>query len=202
MRECSPSMCSVWNPMTDLHQPPAGSDSTLAREERRAWTRALSVAGPTVLMAVFVAPRIGRIGWLVVACGVGPAAVFTLVGYYTGVARRGLRQGCREVLVVGWTRIPDGCNFAVFPADADPHEVSPEFVLRIPTLRDTAKSLAWLCGTPKRSRFHALALLRLDGVVLGIGRVRSDRSSRKVWARRHSPTPRWIGGPPSTPPDV
>jgi len=180
--------------------------ANLARSERRTWAVVVaSSLGTFAALALLAAvPQVPEdlsaalVGLLAVV-----AVLFTIVAYRTGVARRGLRKGCREVLAVGWTRAPDGCNYAVFTRDVDPAGAEPELVIRLPTRRQTRSSVAFLCGSTKPSRWGATALLAPDGELLALGRVRSRASGQKVWRRRHAPTPWWSAGENlASPPDL
>jgi hypothetical protein len=161
----------------------AGS-ANLAREERRAWGVALASTLLSLAVLFFLSgrPKAGALGLLVCV-----AAFAAFQAYQTRYARQRLRDGCREVLAVGWTRYPDGCNYAVFGPGADPGIAEPELVVRLHTRRRTRTSPAFLCGRTTPSRWRSVALLDPDGEVLGVGRVRPTASAEKVWRRRHSP---------------
>jgi hypothetical protein len=157
--------------------------ANLAREERRAWGVALvgAILSPTAV--VFLPERLRpAVGILVIV-----AVLYAFQAYQTRYARRRMKDGCREVLAVGWTRYPDGCNYALFAPDANPVTAEPELVVRLPTRRRTTSSPAWLCGRTEPSRWRAVALLDPEGDVLGVGGVRHTASGEKVWRRRRAP---------------
>lgn len=173
------------------HDEPPRAKAALAAAERRAWRVAL----PLLLLSVvaFAVP-VGPVQLLAAALFTG-SAVFGLQAYRTRTAKRHLRNGCMaEVLAVGWTRVPDGCNYAIFPPESDPTEREPDLVIRLPRAVATGTQRAWLCGSSEPSLVGGVALIDRSGRVVAVGRVRSPRSGAKVWARRHAPTPRWMGG--------
>jgi hypothetical protein len=135
----------------------------------------------------------GRLQLLGLTCAV-VAIVLWLTAYRIHFARRALTKDGRKVLAVGWARVPDGCNFAIFPIGVDPATAEPDLVVRLPRIRPTVMTRALFYGSSTPSMFSGVALLHRDGSVLGAGRVRSHRSAKKVWARRNERTPRWMSG--------
>jgi hypothetical protein len=176
--------------------------ANLAQGERLAWVVVLvsvlvgGVSSASLYGAAVIPWLPGEVAAAVSGLSVVGTVFFTLAGFRTHLARRSLKQGCREVLAVGWMKPPDGCNYAVFQRDANPAESDPDLVLRLPVRRRTVKSLAFLCGSTRPSRFRsAAALLSPDGTVLGVGRVRPTANGQEVWRRRHAPAPWWWTGP-------
>jgi hypothetical protein len=176
-----------------------GAETVLKRAERRAWT----VVAACALAAIVGLGLPAAVAAPLLALGLTVAAIYSWAALRTRAARRGLRHGCRAVLAVGWTRVPDGCNYALFAPDADAAATEPELVIRLPTRREVTTGPGVLWGSTRASRWNSVALLKEDGGLLGVGRVRPSAGGRKVWERRHSPTPWWaIGGSLNEPPDV
>jgi hypothetical protein len=84
-------------------------------------------------------------GWLL-----GTAAV------RARMARRAMGAGCREVYAVGWTRVPDGVNYAVFSPGADPEAAEPQLVLRLPAHDHERSALLRLDEALPARRFGAV----------------------------------------------
>jgi hypothetical protein len=181
----------------NLAPPPVNAASNLATYERRTWGVVLgcTTGGFVALVATSVV-RVPEGLAVVVATFLLTVAFFFAIGAVrTRIARRGLTRGCREVFAVGWTRSPDGCNYAVFNRTVDPATGGdPELVLRLPTRRGVTSSLAFLCGETRPSRWGAASLFSADGEVLGAGRVLPTARGQKIWRRRHAPTPWWSAG--------
>jgi hypothetical protein len=150
------------------------------------WSATIALA----LVAVTATLTWSRLpGTLAMILVLGPALFVVIVGvaaFRTSMARRKMAQGCRAILAVGWTRYPDGCNYAVFSPEADPATDDPKLVVRLPLRRRTVVSPALLCGPTRPSRLHAASLFAPDGHFLGAGRVRPQASGLKVWRRRGS----------------
>src|SRR5438105_10398337 len=108
----------------DTELPPAKAAVNLARSERRTWGVAV---GCTVGAVVALASSIVGVpeGLTVVAATASVTVAFLVIiaGYRVHLARRGLSLGCREVFAVGWARVPDGFNYAVFNREVDPAKV-------------------------------------------------------------------------------
>jgi hypothetical protein len=175
---------------------PAMADTCLSRAVRQALKRvAQFVGGAFVLVAVEAAlswPTSGRLQgviWGLVGAFALISFAYALTAIRAQKVRTSLGHGCLRVLAVGWTRSPDGCNFAVFPPDADPAISEPALVVRLATIRSTMTGHALLAGELRRGK--AVAIFTPGGEVLAVGRVRGDARAQRVWARRKRKTPWW-----------
>jgi hypothetical protein len=174
--------------------PPPSAEASLRKTEADAVRRAAQfAAGGIPLLAV--AAVISELAnwqaatpfWSFGAAGVLLPVLYVSTARRARAVRRMLSHGCVSVVAVGWTRSPDGCNFAIFPPDANPSATEPSAVIRLSTIRPTATTAALLAGELRRSK--PVALFTTDGQALAVGRVRSRSRAQRVWARRNSTTP-------------
>jgi hypothetical protein len=137
------------------------------------------------------------------AIGIGFALVslfFIWAVFRLQMARRSLAGPYLRVWAVGWSRAPDGCNYALFDPDDTSHE-RPEWVLRLPIVRPVQSAAATLCGSPRPGAvLDSHALIDLDGNLIAAGRVVTADVGQKRWDRRHKPKSRWVAGPAPKPP--
>jgi hypothetical protein len=185
-------MLSAVSALTEELVPvPAAAASELLSVARRSRQRALWLAGAGLLCALLaVLFRSVAVG--AVAAGAAAfAAVFGLAAVHALRAGRQLASGCRRVLLVGWLRVPDSCNYAVFAPGEEPTTAAVDVVVRLTTVQPPRTLEGLLVAQP--SRLRSAALFTEDGELLCVGRFRRPRSARRVWARRDRPTPRWIG---------
>ncbi|HEY1479090.1 MAG TPA: hypothetical protein VGF46_03640 [Gaiellales bacterium] len=173
--------------MAALVKTPAATAKNLRDEVRRSAVRAgviafiaLTLGGVLEHSSVVIAIGL-TLGGLIVC------AVFALVAIRANRIRRRLPGECRQVLAVGWTREPDGSNYALFRSGREGAE--PDLVLRLTTSRQVGTSRALLLGASDEQR--TTALLTGDGGILAIGTLRRPESARRAWARRDEPRPWW-----------
>jgi hypothetical protein len=171
-------------------EPPAAARN-LAVEARDSAIRAgvlafiALVVGGVVQHAVVVIAIGLTLGGLLVA------AVYALIALRAFSVWRHMPAEARRVTVIGWTRAPDGTNYAIFPTGSDTGSTAPELVLKLTRARDVVQTRAFLLdadGTRGRA-----ALVDDKGTVLAVGRLRGAASAQKVWQRRREPTPWWAG---------
>jgi hypothetical protein len=180
---------------------PSSARAVLGREERRAWGTAgwLALGAPVAAAAAYGTSW--PVLWGVTLIAVLAASIFALTGIRTRRVRSGLAAGCLIAFVVGWTRIPDGCHFAVFPLGVDPSSSDPQFVVRLATIRPTPMTEALVAGGTKAK--GPVAIFTPDGEVVAVGSVCRKSRGRRVWARRHRATPWWSIDPGrNSPPGV
>ena len=140
-------------------------------------------------VAATIAVASGRAGlWAVTVGTLLVASFFVLTALRSRRVRAELGKGCLRVAVVGWTRAPDGCNFALFLSGDDPADGGdPDFVVRLATKRPTTMTEALVAG--EFSAQSPVAILSSDGEDVEVGRVRDVWSASRVWARRNEGTP-------------
>jgi hypothetical protein len=142
-----------------------------------------------------VAPLLWAIGAAVVCVG----AIFGVSAARAGSVRR-RRAGCHRAAIVGWVRVPDGCNFAVFDDGVASALDDPSFVVRLPLVRPALVADAVVARSDGMR--SSCALFHADRRLIGIGRMRSAPGGRRVWQRRHRRAPKWIGRGPWEPPAI
>ena len=177
-----------------VHEPPPqDADLPLAAEARKRGgiATALVLAGLVVLPLAYTSGAPGL--WTIAVCVPALGLLFGSAARRALVIRRALPKPCRSVLAVGWTRTPDGCNYAVFPPGAAPARIEPTLVIRLTLVRATTTTHALLVGSTRPHR--SAALVSPDGDLVGVGRVLRSSRARKVWAGRHRSTPRWVMDP-------
>ncbi len=167
----------------------------LRREERRSWLNAvlLLAAGAAAVVIATTVYSSGLI-WGVVLAAPLIATFFMLTATRARYVRLSLRNEYRRVLAVGWSRAPDGCNYAVFPLDSDTTTRDPDLVIRLATVRPTRTTVALLADAPAWP-WDAAALFAEDGEILAVGRVRKHDNGVRVWSRRNQDTPWWSMNP-------
>jgi hypothetical protein len=109
-------------------EPPAEGAQNLRAETRRWATITLALLAGGLLLALILPAKVRYLA-------IGPAAAALIAGllaYRCFLARHALRDGGRRVGVVGWIRVPDACNFAVFRLGVDMRHAKPELVIRLP----------------------------------------------------------------------
>jgi hypothetical protein len=149
---------------------------------------------------LFVALTVGAVvdaASFVIAIGLMAGGILVAIAYAWGALRArklvgNLPEQPERVQVAGWTRTPDGTNYAIWPAGADSRTQEPAYVLRLSTAKkQTGSGEALLLGpvSPRRSA----ALVGADGEILGVGGMRSAQSAARAWARRGDAAPWWTG---------
>jgi hypothetical protein len=134
---------------------------------------------------------------LAMAGSVGPACA-AIAWLFAVKARRASRlrgqvaSGCRPAFVVDWLRPPDGCNFAVFAQGCVDAAKAPSCVVRAGTIASAFEGEALILGGDAAGA--PAAVMTKAGEVVAIGRVLGDARARRVWGRRHRPTPWWSLG--------
>src|SRR4029077_16493280 len=109
-------------------------------------------------------------------------------------ARRRLAGPYRKVWAVGWSRPPDGCNYALFEGQQMRGD-RPDWVLRLPTVKAAQSRAAFLCGEIRPGNITAgNALIGQDGSLLAAGRIVAERTGQRKWQRRSARKSRWVGG--------
>jgi hypothetical protein len=177
--------------MAKLVTVPPAAAKNLATEARDSAIRAgvltfiaLTVGGVVEHAVVVIAIGLTLGGLLV-------AAVYAIVAFRAFSVWRHMPAEARRVIVVGWTRAPDGTNYAIFPTGTDTASTPPELVLKLTRSRDVVQTRAFLLdGDGARG---PAALVDNEGTVLAVGRMRGAASAQKVWQRRSEPTPWWAG---------
>jgi hypothetical protein len=184
--------------MANLAKVPAGTASNLASEARQTGIRAGVIAFIALTVGGVVEHASGILALGLTIGGLLVAGVFSITAIRANRLRRTLTEEARRVVVVGWTRAPDGSNYAIFSPGADTESADPELVLKLASARDVGSGKAILLGSngPK----GAAALVDTAGNVLGVGGLRSPVNATKVWARRHDATPWWAGAGRRKPP--
>jgi hypothetical protein len=182
--------------MTKLVTVPPAAAKNLGAEARDAAIRAgvltfiaLCVGGVVKHALVILAVGL-TLGGLVVA------AVYALIAFRAFSIRRGIPAEARRVTVLGWTRAPDGTNYAIFPTGADTDSTPPELVLKLTRSRDVVQTRALLL---EATGTRVAALVDNAGNVLAVGRLLGGESAQKVWQRRSESTPWWAGAATRTP---
>jgi hypothetical protein len=177
--------------MASLAKVPADTARNLASEARQAGIRAGVIAFIALTVGGVVKHASGVLAIGLTVGGLLVAVVFSITAIRANRLRRGLPEEARRVVVVGWTRAPDGSNYAIFSPGADTVSADPELVLKLAGARDVGSGKAILVGSngPK----GAAALVDAAGTVLAVGGFRSPANATKVWARRHDATPWWAG---------
>jgi hypothetical protein len=183
--------------MAKLVTVPPAAAKNLGAEARESAIRAgvltfiaLAVGGVVKHALVILAVGL-TLGGLVVA------AVYALIAFRAFSIRRRIPSEARRVTVVGWTRAPDGTNYAVFPTGSDTDATPPELVLKLTRSRDVVQTRALLLDT---AGSRVAALVDNEGSVLAVGRLRGAANAQKVWQRRSESTPWWAGAGKRTPP--
>jgi hypothetical protein len=125
--------------------------------------------------------------WGLGSGGVGIALLYGVTVKRARIVQQSFARGCLPVVAVGWTRSPDGCNYGLFPQDADPAVTEPSFVMRLSIIRPTATTSALVAGELRPRQ--PVGLFTAEGETLAVGRVRSPSRARRVWARRNRKTP-------------
>jgi hypothetical protein len=176
--------------MAKLAKLPPETGANLRSEGNQAGIR-----GGVILLVTLLAGAVIETASAIVAIGltiggVAVSFVYLLTALRASVLLRELPAETRRVAVVGWTRPPDGTNYAIWPAGADQGD-EPEAVLGAGGARDVVSGGALLLVTTRLRR--SAALIGPAGQVLGIGSLRSPARAAKVWTRRDEPSPRWAG---------
>ncbi len=183
--------------MAKLYKLPANAARNLRSEANQSAIRAGVIA--------FVALLVGGViesGSAIIAAGLAIGGLCVAFVYGLSALRayalvRNLPDETARVDAVGWTRAPDGSNYAIFTSGRDPRTDEPDLVLRLGSSKDTTTTKALLLGplSPRRSA----ALIGPDGEVLAVGGLRRDENAKRVWARRADDTPWWAGRAKRTP---
>ena len=184
--------------MAKLATVPADTARNLAAEARQAGIRAGVIAFLALVVGGVVQHLSGILAIGLMIGGLLVAGVFGLAAIRGNRLRKTLPEEARRVVVVGWTRAPDGSNYAIFSPGANLESAEPELVLKLASARYVESGKAILLGSngPKGSA----ALVDGAGKVLGVGGLRSPGNASKVWARRHESTPWWAGAGTRKPP--
>jgi hypothetical protein len=177
--------------MANLAKIPAETASNLASEGRQAAIRAGVIAFIALVVGGVVKHLSGILAVGLTVGGLLVAGVFALAAIRTRRIRKTLPEETRRVVVVGWTRAPDGSNYAIFSPGSNTESSDPELVLKLASARYVVSGKALLLGSngPKGTA----ALVDAQGKVLGIGGLRRPANANKVWARRGESTPWWAG---------
>ena len=177
--------------MASLAKVPAATAKNLASDARQTGIRAGVIAFIALTVGGVVQHASGVLAIGLTVGGLLVAGVYSLTALRANRLRRSLPAEARRVVVVGWTRAPDGSNYAIFSPGANIESADPELVLKLASARDVGSGKALLLGSngPK----GAAALVDAAGNVLGVGALRSPANGTKVWARRHDATPWWAG---------
>lgn len=179
------------NAVETIPAPPAAA-AGLRRAELRAWAGAgiLALGAAGIAVVGVLTSRVSV--WSIASAAAAIAGFFCLTALRARTLRQHMSAGCRRALVVGWTRTPDGTNYAVFAPQADPTESDPDYVIRLALSQQTGTAEALVAG--KRAAWRAAAVLSQEGQVFAVGRVRAASNGRRVWKRRHRKTPWWVRG--------
>jgi hypothetical protein len=184
--------------MAKLAAVPPDAARNLGKEARDAAIRAGVIAFIALVLGGVVQHALVILAIGLTAGGLAVAAVYALIAIRAFSIRRSLPAEARRVTAVGWTRAPDGSNYAIFPTGSDIQSDQPELVLKLARSRDVASTRAFLLGSngPRGSA----ALVDDRGSVLAVGGLRRPASARKVWERRGESTPWWAGAGNRKPP--
>lgn len=114
------------------------------------------------------------------------AGLAGIVGYRHGTARR-LIEGARGVPVrfERWTRVPDGCNVAVFRR-VEESQV-PFAVVHLPTKKSPRVGEGWYF---EQAYATAAAVVDTSGELIGTGWLPGD--GRSKWSRRNEAPPGYL----------
>lgn len=165
--------------------------SRIARTSALISVGCVAVAASGAFIALLTIPQLGL---LIAGLGLTFAALYGIAWRRASAARSAIRSGqFREVTAKGWCRPPDGCNYALFATSGSEE---PDAVLRLPLRRELKRSAdAWLAGNNVPSLLGGVGLLNEDGL-LATGRIVSERTARKRWARREKEPGRMVQRPP------
>jgi hypothetical protein len=151
---------------------------------------ALAIVIGTLVLIAWGSERTWRIGLGLVVVGITLGALLLVIQYRVRFSQQSLQSGLGErVSYLGWVRVPDGCNFALFASGALGNP--PAMVMRLPRIRPVKSGAGWVSKSATRS---AAVLVDDDGTVIAYGRMRPDPDALMRWERRSMPTPWWMGG--------
>jgi hypothetical protein len=176
--------------MARLVKLPAATRPNLRSEANQSAIRAGVIALVSLLIGAVVESASAIIAVGLTIGGLLVSSVYLVTALRASVLLRELPDETRRVTVTGWTRTPDGTNYAIYPAGGDLQH-DPQSVLRVGSARDIAAGTAFLLETARLRR--SAALIGSGGEVLGVGSLRSPASAARVWARRGEPSPWWVG---------
>ncbi|MEO9175310.1 MAG: hypothetical protein ABI317_07320 [Gaiellales bacterium] len=185
--------------MAKLATLPPAAAANLAREARDAAIRAGVLAFIALVLGGVVRHALAILAIGLTAGGLIVAAAYALIAFRAFSIRRRLPAEARRIIAIGWTRTPDGTNYAIFPTGGDTLSTPPELVLKLTRARDVAQTRAFLLGG-EGSR--SAALVDEKGAVLAVGRLRGAANGQKVWQHRAERTPWWAGAGNHRPPDA
>lgn len=170
------------------------------RNARRIVIQYCIVVAVGVALGLLLPSKLKPIG-LFIGLGAGSiAAAFAMNGYRLRNAQHSLLGPYRKVWAVGWSRPPDGCNYALFDG-LQQAGGRPDWVLRLPTVRDVQSGAGFLCGEPQPGRLlGGHALIADTGTLLAAGRIVRHDLGQKRWERRTTPKSGWVSGGPGQSP--
>lgn len=177
--------------MARLDRLPPKAAGNLRSEANQSAIRAGVIALIALLAGGVIETGSGIIAAGLTIGGLCVAFVYGRSAYRAYAIVRNLPGETARVSAVGWTRAPDGSNYAIFASGSDQQHTDPDLVLRLGGVKDTTTTKALLLGPVGKRR--STALIGPDGEVLAVGSLRQPENAKRVWARRDEPSPWWAG---------
>jgi hypothetical protein len=157
---------------------------------------ALGIAGLLLFGFGLSVKALPVIGASMATLGIFLGGLFGVAWYRSRRVVSNLRNGpFSHVHAIGWTRPPDGCNYALFP-EWTGVPGNPKWILRLPLRRPMYEADGWLCGSSEPSLMGASALIDEGGVLLGYGRIIGHKKGLRRWNRRNLRPNSFVTRPP------